>query len=130
MPFKQRQIALQKMVEDFILPVLRERGPLSHEGIIHFAHKKVVKTEGVWYTRGEIAAGIAWAEGTNILSNWGDNRKFLVHILGEQDNLEPFTPSPRDYTDAYYELWDYIQLLKDNPGLAQAPTEWIEAMMK
>lgn len=132
MPFAKR-LEFMEEIAAVIVRVLDERGPLNMEALTLFTQRAWRETAGLgWLSSGDLRATIVSASTSsssrdNNLDKIGYNSNtFLYFLRGAEEVEKEKLPAPRDYVEAFYNLYDRYDALRKNPEMCHLPDNLLD----
>lgn len=121
--FNDKQ-AKHEAVSVFIVAALEKHGPLNSKALHYFV--SIDPNNSTYLTLSDIIVAIHWCDSTGIL--FKDKKDFLLK-LPSQKGMANVVPLPDDYIKAYYELFNKMKFLKENPDMIGLPDNWVDKLM-
>lgn len=135
MPFAKR-LEVMERIAGVIVDVLVERGPLNREALMLYTQREW-KSQGYgWLSSDDLrvtllAASTSGRQGDTALDRiLHDSNSFLYSAARvDGDGVAPaLLPAPRDYVEAFYDLFERYSALRKNPELAQLPDSLLDEL--
>lgn len=136
MPPVQRLERIEK-IAGVIVDVLVERGSLNWDALMLYAQRKWSDSKAEDWVSGEDLRVTLMAASSNNQRGDGaldrisyDSRSFLYSVArSDSDGAAPAQlPAPRNYVEAFYDLFERYSALKANPELAQLPESLLDEL--
>lgn len=133
MPFVKRMEFMERIAA-VIVDVLSEYGPLSQEAVTFFVQRAWRKGDhDGWLSANDLrvtllAATSSSNSGKDKLDDIAYSHNTFLYSLKDAPEAEPILPSPRDWVEAFYTLYERYDAVRRNPQLNNLPEGLLDEM--